>query len=62
MWINADNHKMECWVCYICQDSDLKNLQGVLTKCVFESQHKQLFEKEVEKEEENYLGKQLVAD
>ena len=49
-------------MCYICQDSDLKNLQGVLTKCVFESQHKQLFEKEVEKEEENYLGKQLVAD
>ncbi len=39
MWIGRRrlNGKVCAWQFYLIRDTDLKKLQGVLTKCVFES-------------------------
>jgi len=43
-------------------DKDLRKLQGVMTKCLFEAQHKDIFEKNVDEDTRDWLGQQLISD
>lgn len=50
------------YVFKIKNDKDYKNLAGVLTKCFFEVNNKQEFEKAIEEGDEEYLAQQLETD
>eukprot|EP00347_Sterkiella_histriomuscorum_P022900 403336735 len=50
------------YVFKIYREQDLANLRGVLTKCFFEVQNQQQYEKAVEKEDNSYLEQQLESN